>query len=301
MVSLALVPTTAPAQTIYIYEDEDGIQHFTDRKPETDREVTVQRAVAEPEDLLEVRQFGPDDSPVWMFRNRTHGPLAVRVAFAESENVVSEPELPRTFVLPANAQRELVTIGPLDEGRSWRYRLTTGALPGRPDARHEPDGPYRVPFATGERYRVGQAFGGEYSHNEPSNYHAVDITMPIGTPVHAARAGVVIDEARYFDGAGEDLERYGRRANFVRILHEDGTMAVYAHLQYEGVRVRPGQRVERGDLIGKSGETGFATGPHLHFVIQKNDDMRLVSVPFEFEGPDGEAIRPRQGLVLEAH
>jgi murein DD-endopeptidase MepM/ murein hydrolase activator NlpD len=124
--------------------------------------------------------------------------------------------------------------------------------------------------------------------------------MPIGTPVHAAREGVVMDQARYFHGAGEDLKRYGQRANFVRILHDDGTMAVYAHLDYEGVRVAAGQRVRRGQLIGKSGNTGFTTGPHLHFVIQKNRSMELVSVPFEFEGDNGQGVRPRQGLRIEA-
>ena len=297
---LALVPVTAPAQTIYIYEDDDGITHFTDRQPVTEREVTIQRAVAEPEAMLDVRQRGPDDSPVWWFRNRTHGPLTVRVEFAEEDNVVSEPELPRLFVLDALEERELVTIGPLDPYRSWAYRLKTGSLPGRPDADHRPERPYRAPFAAGERFRIGQAFGGEFSHNQPSSYHAVDIAMPVGTPVHAARAGVVMDQARYFHGAGEDLKRYGQRANFVRILHDDGTMAVYAHLDYEGVRVAPGQRVERGQLIGKSGNTGFTTGPHLHFVIQKNRNMELVSVPFEFEGEDGQGIRPHQGLRVEA-
>lgn len=298
--TLVLIPAAAPAQTIYIYEDDDGITHFTDRKPETEREVTIQRAVAEPEAMLDVRQRGPDDSPVWMFRNRTHGPVAVRVEFAEEDNVVSEPELPRVFVLDALEDRELVTIGPLDRYRSWAYRLKTGSLPGRPDASHRPDRPYRAPFAPGEGFRIGQAFGGEFSHNEPSSYYAIDISMPIGTPVHAAREGVVIDQARYFHGAGEDLKRYGQRANFVRILHDDGTMAVYAHLDYEGVRVAPGQRVRRGQLIGKSGNTGFTTGPHLHFVIQKNRNMELVSVPFEFEGENGQGVQPRQGSRIEA-
>ena len=297
---LVLIPAVAPAQTIYIYEDEEGITHFTDRKPEIEQEVTIQRAVAEPEAMLDIRQHGPDESPVWKFRNRTHGPLAVRVELAEADNVVSEPELPQVFVLDAQQDRELVTIGPLDQFQSWAYRLKTGTVPGRPDANHRPEGPYRPPFAVGQSFHIGQAFGGDFSHNEPSSYYAVDIAMPIGTPVHAARAGVVMDMARYFHGAGEDMKRYGQRANFVRILHDDDTMAVYAHLDYEGVRVYPGQRVQRGQLIGKSGNTGFTTGPHLHFVIQKNRDMSLVSVPFEFEGENGQGVRPREGLEIEA-
>ncbi|MFU8833022.1 MAG: peptidoglycan DD-metalloendopeptidase family protein, partial [Wenzhouxiangella sp.] len=254
---LLALPAAAPAQSIYIWTDEAGITHFTDRKPDTDREVTVQRAIAEPERLLDMVQTGPEDDPQWIFRNRVHGPLAVRVRLAEYDNVVSEPELPHIFVLPSLAERELVTIGALDPNQSWRYQLKTETLPGDPAATHQPDQAYRPPFAPGESYTIGQAFGGEHSHTEPSAYYAVDFTMPIGTPIHAAREGVVMDLARWFHGAGQNLERHGPRANFVRILHDDGSMAVYAHLDYEGVRVRAGQHVRRGQLIGKSGNTGF--------------------------------------------
>jgi murein DD-endopeptidase MepM/ murein hydrolase activator NlpD len=297
---LLALPAAALSQTIYIYQDEAGITHFTDRKPVTDQEVTIQRAIAEPERMLDMVQTGPEDDPQWIFRNRVHGPLAVRVRMAEYENVVSEPELPHIFVLPALAERELVTIGALDPTESWRYQLKTETLPGDPSATHEPDRPYRPPFAPGEEFVIGQAFGGEFSHTEASSFYAVDITMPIGTPVHAAREGVVMDLARWFHGSGDNLERHGPRANFVRVLHDDGSMAVYAHLDYEGVRVRPGQPVRRGQLIGKSGNTGFTTGPHLHFAIQVNRDMSLVSVPFEFEDSDGQPIKPRRGLTLKA-
>ncbi len=287
------------AQTIYIWEDEDGIQHFTDRKPVTEREVTVQRARAEPQKLIDVRKTGTERDPVWLFRNRIHGPVTVRVSLAEARNVVSEPRLPASFVLDGRQERELVTIGPLEKGRSWSYRFRTAAVPGRDGAGHRPDRPYRPPLAAGSRFRIGQAFGGEHSHSSASGFHAVDIRMPIGTPVHAARAGVVMDVARYFHRAGDDLERHGPRANYVRILHDDGSMALYAHLDYEGVHVREGRRVERGQRIGSSGNTGYSTGPHLHFAVQVNRDMELTSVPFEFEGGNGEAIAPKPGQWLE--
>ena len=297
---LLTLPVAALAQSIYIWTDENGITHFTDRQPVTDREVTVQKAIAEPNSLLDIRQTGPDDDPQWWFHNRSQGPLAVRISLAEEDNVVSSPELPEIFVLPAGAERELVTIGPLDPKRSWRYRLQTQSMPGDPTGQHRPDRPYRPPFAPGASFTIGQAFGGQHSHNTPSSQYAVDIAMPIGTPVHAAREGVVMDLARWFHRSGSELERYGNRANYVRILHDDGSMAVYAHLDYNGVRVREGQQVRRGQLIGKSGNTGFSSGPHLHFAIQLNRDLKLVSVPFEFEGPDGRVLSPREGLSLGA-
>jgi murein DD-endopeptidase MepM/ murein hydrolase activator NlpD len=297
---LLALPAAVSAQSIYIWTDEDGVTHFTDRKPVTDREVIEQRALAEPASLLDVRQSGPDEDPQWWFRNRSHGPLAVRVSLAEADNVVTYPELPAIFVLPALAERELVTIGPLDPRQSWRYQMQSQSMPGDPAGRHAPEQPYRPPFAPGASFTIGQAFGGTHSHNTPSSQYAVDIAMPIGTPVHAAREGIVMDTARWFHRSGTDVERYGNRANYVRILHDDGSMAVYAHLDYNGVRVREGQRVRRGQLIGKSGNTGFSTGPHLHFAIQINRDLELVSVPFEFEGSNGQALAPRQGLELAA-
>ena len=75
--------------------------------------------------------------------------------------------------------------------------------------------------------------------------------------------------------------------NFVRIVHDDGTMALYAHLKSEGVLVRVGQRVRKAEAIGLSGNTGFTTGPHLHFAVQVNRGMQLQSIPFRMFGPQG--------------
>ena len=78
----------------------------------------------------------------------------------------------------------------------------------------------------------------------------------------------------------------------VRVLHIDGTMAVYAHLQPESVMVHPGQRVRVGQRLGASGNTGFSTGPHLHFSVQANVGMEIRSVPFALEGPGGAIAIP---------
>jgi murein DD-endopeptidase MepM/ murein hydrolase activator NlpD len=64
-------------------------------------------------------------------------------------------------------------------------------------------------------------------------------------------------------------------------------MAVYAHLAQDGADVRLGEHVRRGQRIGRSGNTGFSGGPHLHFVVQANRGMRLVSLPFRMFGPGG--------------
>lgn len=57
------------------------------------------------------------------------------------------------------------------------------------------------------------------------------------------------------------------RANFVCVQHSDGTYARYFHLSRNGVRVKKGDRVAAGDILGLSGNTGFSSAPHLHFDV----------------------------------
>jgi murein DD-endopeptidase MepM/ murein hydrolase activator NlpD len=125
--------------------------------------------------------------------------------------------------------------------------------------------------------------------------------MPIGTHIYAARAGVVIEIASDFFEAGVDAAKDGPRANVVRILHDDGTMSLYGHLNWNSIRVVPGQRVERGEYIADSGNTGFSTGPHLHFVVQRNRGGAIISLPVQFEGASGAAIAVRAGERYTAY
>ena len=85
------------------------------------------------------------------------------------------------------------------------------------------------------------------------------------------------------------------------MLHDDGTHAIYAHLQLDTVRVKPGQHVARGEYIASSGNTGFSSGPHLHFVVLRNVGLRSESVPVVFAGAGGASVTPRSGQVLTAY
>ena len=137
------------AQEVYLWTDEDGIRHLSDRKPDGDYEVKVQRAIAQPEAPVEMTNVGSEREPEWRFSNRMHGPVAVEVSLAEAGNVVTEPALPARLELPALGHRS-VLIGPLDPMAAWRYSIRMSATPGplapAADASYDDAYDYRLPF-----------------------------------------------------------------------------------------------------------------------------------------------------------
>ena len=218
--------------------------------------------------------------------NAAPGPMEVRVALARAENARPVPALPATAVVEAGRQRVVARVYALDPRQPPTFEVRLDQLPGDPRARPQ-DYRYRVPFEQ-PRIRVDQGFGGRFSHADPQNFYAVDFALPEGTPVLAARGGVVMQVRSDFEQAGQDRERDGGGANYVRILHDDGSMALYGHLQAGSVAARVGEPVRQGQCIARSGNTGFSTGPHLHFVVQANRGMRLEAIPFRMVAPQGE-------------
>jgi len=80
------------------------------------------------------------------------------------------------------------------------------------------------------------------------------------------------------------------------ILHDDGTTGEYFHLKRNGVLVRTNQRIEQGNLIGYSGNTGHTTTPHLHFAVYRPGSWgKFESLPFRFATRDGIIEWPRSG------
>ena len=289
---------TAVAKHMYQYTDAQGIVHYTDVKPGDDvKEVKSTLVHTDHQPLIRLRQSGSDDNQTETFINSAGGPVSVEVAFEVSDNVQAQPPLPARIVLPALSETAAVRISAVDPKANFRYQLRYTYMPGDFHAQQSTDAHYRLPFPESERFPIAQSFGGEVSHLDKQNYYAVDIAMPEGTPVLAAREGVVMTVDNDFYGAGQDLSKYGDRANNIRIVHSDGTMAVYAHLQLESARVSVGDHVRAGQELALSGNTGFTRGPHLHFCVQANVNMDLVAVPFKFSGANGE-FTPAAGMVV---
>ena len=158
------------------------------------------------------------------------------------------------------------------EARGWVAEATPGAgalftppvkIPGTsiPDAAR---GVYlQAPFAG--RFPIGQLWGENSGFYARFNYdgvpllghNGVDFSTPVGTPLLATDEGVVLR-------AGFEAGGFG---NYVLLSHAWGE-SIYAHLDSIGVSV--GQRLARGQELGRSGNTGGSTGPHLHFAIRVN-------------------------------
>jgi murein DD-endopeptidase MepM/ murein hydrolase activator NlpD len=240
----------------------------------------------QPESFWRLRSEASGDGRRYVAGSLIAGPVEVECSLREdADNIRSDPVLPRRIVVPAQAEAEVASLTIDQPTRPGHAALRCRGLPGDPRARPR-DFTYRVPFFPEATFTLDQGFGGRFSHTDPQSRYAIDLSVPEGTPVTAARDGVVMQVEEEFRGAGLDLEQFGDRANYLRVLHDDGTMGVYAHLMPRSTIVLAGERVRAGDMIGKSGNTGFSSGPHLHFVVQVNRGMDLVSIPFRMDGVD---------------
>ncbi|MFO3703558.1 M23 family metallopeptidase [Xanthomonas codiaei] len=222
--------------------------------------------------------------------NPLAGPAQVRLSAPPSEDYRAVPQLPLTLLLAAHERRLLARLYPASSQRTLAgLGLRLEVIPGDPQAQPQPVR-YQLPFRD-RPVQVDQGYGGHFSHADLPNWYAVDFTLPQGTPVLAAREGVVMELRQdVTDGSADDPAAGG--GNLVRLLHADGSMALYAHLAPGGVAVRLGQRVDTGERLGASGNTGYSTAAHLHFSVQRNAGLQLVSVPFRMLGPQGELQFP---------
>jgi murein DD-endopeptidase MepM/ murein hydrolase activator NlpD len=293
-----IVAFSLSAGEIYKWQDEDGIWHFSSTPPKSAEQFDTVNMPADPKPMVSMRKLGINREPEYAFFNNIWGPVELELKLNDAENVRSEPPLPARFVLPRQTEQRLIKIKAIDPGEGFSYRLSYQQMIGPPLDHLPAEVDYYPPFPLGLKFPISQGFDNDETHSKPPNQYAVDIVMPIGTPILAARGGRVMQAEDNFRGGGKQ-KRYLTRANQVRILHDDGTMAVYAHLQPNSVRVQRGAKVARGQWIANSGNTGYSSGPHLHFVVQLNAGMSLESLPFRFVVSTGSTMTPGERMMID--
>jgi murein DD-endopeptidase MepM/ murein hydrolase activator NlpD len=206
--------------------------------------------------------------------------------------------LTATFVLVASFR----ALAADDEGGArpaasspWSPSMSRAEVQlGRVDADHDDGYLYRLPYGDEVSFPIIQGYGAKLSHRGAERF-TLDFGMPVGTPVHASRDGVVaLIEDTHDDGCAR--EECGPYANFVVVLHSDGTTGEYFHLERSSVRVQVGERVQRGQWLARSGNTGFSTAPHLHFgVYRTNRERRTESLAVRVDTRVGAIGQPRSG------
>lgn len=122
---------------------------------------------------------------------------------------------------------------------------------------------YWLPYQVGKKFLFVQGANSGFSHKGELAY---DFKMKKGSKVCAARNGIVTG-ARGDSDKGGLKDEYMDDGNYVIIEHADGSTANYWHLDYHGVSVKVGDTVQKGQLIGLSGNTGYTAFPHLHFQV----------------------------------
>jgi len=285
LVVIFFMPVYTLAVDIYKYKDENGAWVFGDKQPPVESEklninVTEKKDI-EPKLFIETTNEGEVLNIV--------NPFYVSVEIVVKSRVFEKGRL--HAVIAENSTTTLYEAlynsgaGISDAQLYWML--------GDPDAKH--DGTvYQVPSASNAQHKITQSFKGRFSHTSESSLYAVDLDMAIGTYIAAARSGVVIyvKDDYYYSGT---KEYFADKANVVRVLHEDGTYATYAHILGGTALVKSGDLVQAGTKLARSGSSGYSTGPHLHFVVHKNGGMKTISVPFEFASKQGKTFTPQTG------
>jgi Peptidase family M23 len=129
---------------------------------------------------------------------------------------------------------------------------------------------YWLPYKENTSQLMVQGYLTKYSHK---TLVANDFKMKSGTAICASRAGVVFDVMESSNIGGlKDKENHW---NYILILHEDSSTAIYGHLQQNGALVNVGDIVTQGQEIGLSGNTGYSAFPHLHFQVRNKEGMQI--------------------------
>jgi murein DD-endopeptidase MepM/ murein hydrolase activator NlpD len=132
---------------------------------------------------------------------------------------------------------------------------------------------YWLPYMPGKKFFLVQAANSHMSHKDELS---LDFKMKKGSQICAAREGVVIEVKKDSDKGGLKDE-YLSQGNHIIIQHNDGSIAQYWHLDKDGAYVNVGDTVQKGQLIGLSGNTGYTAFPHLHFQVKDKTGKQILT------------------------
>lgn len=213
-------------------------------------------------------------------------PIPVSVEIEFQLKGLTENNAGRKFhVIPSSAPRQQIASLIKEPNTGWSMKYNVKVYLGDFYSEgHDSTYVYTLPFEKGKSYRLSQGYNGTFSHE---GENAIDFIMPEGTPIYAMRDGTVADVIEHHnDGCANRSCLH--MANSVLVYHVDGSFSRYSHLMVNGAAVNLGERVEVGQLIGYSGNTGWSSKPHLHFsIFEIWEGNRSYSIPTRFITDEG--------------
>ena len=217
---------------------------------------------------------------------------SLMIEFTNLNNLRPSQTGPLIYNLEGAGSFELVSLIQVSPGLGYGYNWSYYWNYGFSGTSQNSDFVYRIPYTSKEKYFLSQGYLGDYSHHD---IYALDWTMPEGTTLLAARGGKVIRVKEDSNQGGSDSS-FKHMGNFVTIGHRDGSKAEYLHLKLNGALVEVGDEVKVGDPIGLAGNTGWSSGPHLHFqVYQQTDPQNATTISTAFMDRDGNLISLEEG------
>ena len=225
-------------------------------------------------DLIEIYADNPDNFPYTILINYN----LTNCKLKNNSN--------KKILIPANVSGFSINEIEFNKKGEGGYSFNFKYWPGNQlDASHEDDYLYGYPCI--ESAKVIQGYHGSYSHK---NAKALDFQLPIGSKIYAARDGVILS-LKEDSNVNCKSPSCMKAANFLLILHADGSIANYAHLKQNGVLPKVGDTVIKGDLIGYSGNTGWSGTPHLHFEVYTEKEGVKNSQETQFINSNGKVIK----------
>ncbi len=197
--------------------------------------------------------------------NKNIYPITIKLK-PEVENMIADFDEEHLFVVPAKKENYKLTTFTIERpGKKYSYKYKYWYITGDATSLPNTSFVYQLPFTKGQSFKVYQGYNGNFSHQ---GKRELDFTMPVGTPINAARGGLVIEIVQTNNQScpQQECSKYN---NYIKILHDDGTIASYLHIKQNSSRVQVGQQITINTPIAESGNVGWTSGPHLHFSVSK--------------------------------
>jgi murein DD-endopeptidase MepM/ murein hydrolase activator NlpD len=236
---------------------------------------------------IEIITEDVDSDRIYYAKNSEYCPVTLKLVYQGHMRKKMGKEYDQILVPARNERTKLVTINNFtcDDRDQMKILYIYGDVLQK---QYDKDFVYTLPYAINSEFRASQSSDGGYLQNLD---YALDFQMPLQTEVSAARGGTVVMVVNDKIANCRSL-MCPDLGNYILIYHEDGSFAVCGHLFKNSAQVKVGEKVNAGQFIAKSGNTGWSTGMQLHFQVflsRFDSDGKTIQPKFQLS-PESEPV-----------